>query len=309
MKPENPTRQHFTATSAYLQGVEGKEARDAADDLGVANGRGKYPLMLWVSAFILGLCMVIGLFAPYLAPHDPTKFISYIGFESPSAASWLGTDYMGRDLLSRLLGGTRLTLLMAFAATVIAHVVGDTLGLLAAVRGGLLDVLLCRLVDVALSLPKIIVGLVVVAALGSSIPTIVTVAGLVYSASVFRIARACGRDLVAQDFVVAARARGESSWWILFGEIVPHVVRPLAADFAIRMSFAILFLSSLSFLGLGVQPPLADWGGLVRENLDGLGSGSLAPIYPAVAIAVVSISLNLLMDTLGEQQDATVMQS
>ena len=270
--------------------------------------RRQLPWMLWCSATLLGLCVLVGVFAPYLSPHDPTKFISYDGFESPSATAWLGTDYMGRDLFSRLLGGTRLTLSMAFVATVIAHVIGDTLGLLSAIRGGTVDVVLSRIVDVALSLPKIIVGLVVVAALGSSITTIVTVAGLVYSASVFRIARACGRDLVAQDFVVAARARGEGSWWILFGEMFPHVVRPLAADFAIRMSFAILFLSSLSFLGLGVQPPLADWGGLVRENLDGLGSGSMAPIYPAVAIALVSISLNLLVDTIGELQDSTAMQ-
>lgn len=168
--------------------------------------------------------------------------------------------------------------------------------------------ILSRIVDVVLSLPKIIVGLVVIAALGSSITTLVVVTGLVYSASVFRIARAFGRDLVEQDFVRAARARGEGTWWVLWGEMVPHVIRPLSADFAIRVSFAILFMSSLSFLGLGVQPPLADWGGLVRENLDGLGTGSLAPIYPAVAIALVSIALNLLVDAIGERNDATVMQ-
>lgn len=270
--------------------------------------RRRLPFVLWISFGLVVSCILIGLFAPYLMPHDPTEFISYTPFAPASASSWLGTDYMGRDLFSRMIGGTRLTLLMALAATLLAHVVGDTLGLLAAVKGGIVDTLLSRVVDVALSLPKIIVGLVVVAALGSSIHVIVVVAGLIYAASVFRIARALGRDLVEQDFVRAARARGEGTSWVLFGEIVPHVVRPLAADFAIRMSFAILFMSSLSFLGLGVQPPLADWGGLVRENLEGLGAGSLAPIYPAVAIALVSISLNLLVDALGEQHDAAVMQ-
>lgn len=268
----------------------------------------KLPLALWISSAIIVLCIAIGALAPYLAPYDPTEFVSDMAFAEPSGSAWLGTDYLGRDLFSRLIDGTRLTLLMALAATMIAHVVGDVLGLLAAARGGVLDTVLCRIVDVSLSLPKIIVGLVVVAALGSSITVIVVVAGLVYSASVFRIARALGRDLVAQDFVQVARSRGEGLGWILFGEILPHVVRPLAADFAIRMSFAILFMSSLSFLGLGVQPPLADWGGLVRENLPGLAGGSLAPLYPAAAIALVSIALNLLVDALGERSDAAVAQ-
>lgn len=268
----------------------------------------KLPLALWISSTIVVLCIVIGLLAPYLAPYDPTEFVSDMAFEGPSSNAWLGTDYLGRDLFSRHIDGTRLTLLMALAATALAHVVGDALGLMAAARGGVIDTVLCRIVDVSLSLPKIIVGLVVVAALGSSITVIVVVAGLVYSASVFRIARALGRDLVAQDFIQVARARGEGLRWILFGEILPHVVRPLAADFAIRMSFAILFMSSLSFLGLGVQPPLADWGGLVRENLPGLAGGSLAALYPAAAIALVSIALNLLVDALGERSDAAVAQ-
>lgn len=270
--------------------------------------RRKLPLTLWASAGIVIGCVLVGVLAPYLAPHDPTEFVSDVAFQGADKVAWLGTDYLGRDLFSRLVDGTRLTLLMGLAATVIAHLVGDVLGLLAAARGGILDTILCRIVDVALSLPKIIVGLVVVAALGSSITVIVVVAGLVYSASVFRIARALGRDLVAQDFVQVARARGEGLGWILFGEIMPHVVRPLAADFAIRMSFAILFMSGLSFLGLGVQPPLADWGGLVRENLQGLAGGSLAPLYPAAAIALVSIALNLLVDALGERSDAAAAQ-
>lgn len=270
--------------------------------------RRKLPLALWISSGIMVLCVLIAILAPWLMPHDPTDFISDMAFQAPDHVAWLGTDHIGRDLFSRLIDGTRLTLLMALAATVLAHMVGDVLGLLAVARGGVLDTILCRIVDVALSLPKIIVGLVVVAALGSSITVIVVVAGLVYSASVFRIARALGRDLVAQDFVQVARARGEGLGWILFGEILPHVVRPLAADFAIRMSFAILFMSSLSFLGLGVQPPLADWGSLVRENLQGLAGGSLAALYPAAAIALVSIALNLLVDALGERNDAAVAQ-
>jgi peptide/nickel transport system permease protein len=263
--------------------------------------------VLWISAGIVAASLLLALIGPLIAPHDPTAFVSDAGFDAPGRMAWLGTDYMGRDLFSRLIDGTRVTLLTAFAATLIAHVIGDTLGLFAAVRGGIADMVLSRIVDVMLSLPKLIVGLVVVAALGSSVTNLVVLSGVVYSASVFRIARAFGRDLCEQDFVRVARSRGEGTWWILRGEILPHVMRPLAADFAIRMSFAILFMSSLSFLGLGVQPPNADWGGLVRENLDGLSSGSLAPIFPAAAIALVAIALNLLVDAVGERNDATVM--
>lgn len=257
--------------------------------------------ILWISALVLLICALVAVFAPYLQPYDPTEFISYTPFEPSSAQAWLGTDALGRDVLSRLIGGTRLTLMMAISATLIAHLIGNVLGLYAAVQGGWIDMVLCRLVDVILSLPKIIVGLVVVAALGSSIEVIVIMTGLVYSASVFRIARSLGLDVSQQDFVSAARARGEGVVWIIFGEILPHVVYPLAADFAIRVSFAILFMSSLSFLGLGVQPPFADWGGLVRENIEGLANGAYASIYAALAIAVVSVALNLLVDATGEE--------
>ena len=216
---------------------------------------------------------------------------------------WLGSDYLGRDILSRLIVGTQLTLAMALAATAMASVVGGSLGLLAATFGGWVDALISRVADVVLSLPKIIVGLVVVAALGSSVGVIVVLAAVVYAAGVFRITRALGFDLVKLDFIRIARARGEGTLWILAGEMLPHVLQPLAADFAIRMSFAILFMSSLSFVGLGVQPPQSDWGGLVRENLGALASGSLAPIYPALAIAATSIALNLLVDSLSDRHE------
>jgi peptide/nickel transport system permease protein len=269
-------------------------------------GRRLRPTYVVSIAIIVGF-VLIGIFAPWIMPHDPTEFLSYDPFEMPSATSWLGTDYLGRDLLSRLIDGTFITLAMAFTATCLALLIGGSLGLLAAAQGGLLDTLLSRIVDVLLSLPKIIVGLVVVAALGPSVSVIVVVAAVVYASGVFRLARALAQDLINKDFIQVARSRGEGLAWILFGEILPHVIRPLAADFAIRMAFAILFLSSLSFLGLGVQPPLSDWGGMVRENLQGLSSGSLAPVYPALAIASMAVALNLLVDTLAERQDEGTM--
>jgi peptide/nickel transport system permease protein len=252
---------------------------------------------------ITGACMLIAVLGPFVMPNDPTAFVSDDAFAPPGPAAWLGTDYLGRDLLSRLIDGTRITLSMALIATLFAHLLGGTLGLLAAIRGGLVDASLSRIVDVLLSLPKIIVGLVVVAALGSSVAVLIAVAGAVYASGVFRVARALGADIVVMDFVRAARARGEHLPWLVFGEVLPNVLLPLATDFALRLSFAILFMSSLSFLGLGVQPPRADWGGLVRENLPGLSAGSFAPIFPALAIAAVAISLNLIVDALGERRD------
>ena len=156
--------------------------------------------------------------------------------------------------------------------------------------------IICRINDALLSVPGIMMGLVIIAALGSSIPILIVTTGVVYACSVFRIARALGMDLSVMDYVEVARARGESLWWVLWQEIFPNVAIPLIVDFGLRLSFAILFMSSLSFLGLGVQPPYADWGGMVRENLLGLSSGSLSPIIPALAIASLTMGLNLIVD-------------
>ena len=156
--------------------------------------------------------------------------------------------------------------------------------------------IICRINDALLSVPGIMMGLVIIAALGSSIPLLIVTTGVVYACSVFRIARALGMDLSVMDYVEVAWARGESLWWVLWQEIIPNAAIPLIVDFGLRLSFAILFMSSLSFLGLGVQPPHADWGGMVRENLLGLSSGSLSPIIPALAIASVTIGLNLIVD-------------
>jgi peptide/nickel transport system permease protein len=260
--------------------------------------------LFWAAVAVVGGWVLVGLLAPVLTPHDPTDFVSDDPFRAPDAVAWLGTDYLGRDLLSRLIGGAQITLAMAFIATLLAHLLGGTLGILAAIRGGFFDAVLSRVVDVLLSLPKIIVGLVVVAAVGSSMTVLVLIAGIVYAAGVFRIARSLAADVAVTDFVRAARARGEGPLWLLFGEILPNIMMPLAADFAIRMSFAILFMSSLSFIGLGVQPPRADWGGLVRENLSALSAGSWAPIFPALAIASVAIALNLLVDAIGDRRQA-----
>jgi peptide/nickel transport system permease protein len=198
---------------------------------------------------------------------------------------------------------------MGIAAAALAQLVGVSLGFLAALRGGWFDTLTSRLNDALLSFPHIMMGLVVIAAVGSSIPVLILTSGLVYASAVFRIARALAMDLKVMDFVEVARARGEGSWWILRHELLPNAALPLLTDFTLRLSFIILFMSGLSFLGLGVQPPMADWGSMVRENMLGLSSGSLAPIIPAAAIASVTIALNLLVDELSLRSGRTVTEA
>ena len=250
----------------------------------------------WAGVAILAAWLIVAGLGPALAPYGVGEFVSDDGFAAPSGASLLGADYLGRDLLSRIIIGARLTIGMAAAATGIATCCGSALGIFAAVRGGWTDLMISRAVDTVHSFPTLMLALVVIAALGPSVPLLVTMTGLIYATSVYRIARALGMDAVVMDYVQVARARGEGAGWILFHEILPNVFVPLLVDFGIRLSSAILFLSSLSFLGLGVQPPAADWGSLVRENMPGLVGGSWAAIYPALAIASFSIGLNLVVD-------------
>jgi peptide/nickel transport system permease protein len=262
----------------------------------VVRKRWKPSLSAWAGIGIVAFWVLIALAGSYLAPFKESDFVSDDVFVIPGKSFLLGTDYVGRDILSRLLHGTRLTLGMAVIATLIASAVGSIVGILAAIKGGWTDMFISRIDDALLSVPGIMMALVVVAALGSSIPTLICTTGLIYACSVFRIARALGMDIMVLDYVEVARGRGESIWWILMYEILPNAAMPLLVDFGIRLSFAIRFMSSLSFLGLGVQPPYADWGGMVRENLIGLSAKSIAPIIPALAIASLTIGLNLIVD-------------
>ncbi|MDA8048960.1 MAG: ABC transporter permease [Rhodospirillales bacterium] len=208
----------------------------------------------------------------------------------------LGTDYLGRDVLSLILYGARYTIGLALAATALAAGSGVVLGSLAAASGGTLDAVLSRAMDTLISLPGLMFALVMVAALGSSVPVLIATAAVIYTPGAFRIARSLAVDINAMDFVVVARARGEKTHTIMFEEILPNMVLPVLTDFGLRFVFIVLLLSSLSFLGLGIQPPAADWGSLVRENIQGLGYGAPAVIMPAVAIATLTIGVNLLID-------------
>lgn len=274
-----------------------------------------------ISLIVVSIWIALAVIGPWVAPWDESHFIeedaqgNYFldpSFMLPNASvnSFLGTDYLGRDVLSRVIWGARTTIGISFAATILAYFVGITLGIAAAVAGRSTDMILSRGVDAILAFPNIMLGLIIIAAFGSSIPLLIGLAGLVYAASVYRIARALGQDIMVQDFVEAAKARGEGLWWIITREILPNAAMPLATDFGLRLIFVILFISSLSFLGLGVQPPISDWGSMVRENMAGLGfgfsGGALASVAPALAIASLTIAINLIVDDISAQSGGSL---
>jgi peptide/nickel transport system permease protein len=263
-------------------------------------GRGKLRLGLaaMVGAAILSIWLIAALFGPMLAPYEVGDVVAADSYAPISYAFPLGTDYLGRDVLSRIIFGARYTIGIAFAATAIAILAGGMLGMLAAVSGRWLDSLLSRSFDALISIPSMMFGLVAIAALGSSIPVLIGTTAVIYTPGAFRIWRSLSVNINAMDYVAVARARGEGSAYLVREEILPNVIGPVLTDFGLRFVFAVLLLSSLSFLGLGIQPPFADWGSLVRENITGLSEGAPAVVMPAAAIATLTIGVNLLVDNM-----------
>ena len=255
----------------------------------------------WVGTIIVLFWVFIAITGPFIAPIGENELPfpdDYSEFQKPRPGAWLGTDVDDRDVLSRLMYGAGRTIGISFTATVLAYFIGVILGIGAAVSSPRIDMVVSRINDAFLSLPTIMLGLVVVAAVGSSIPILILTAGVIYATVVFRLARALGQEIMVMDFVEAARVRGEGRWWIITREIWPNAAMPLMTDFGLRLIYVILFISSLSFLGLGVQPPQADWGSMVRENLGALSYGaSIIPVIaPALAIATLTVGINLIVD-------------
>jgi peptide/nickel transport system permease protein len=242
--------------------------------------------------------LLVALIGPMLAPHGIGSIVSYEVFDRISMQHWLGTDYLGRDMMSRVLYGARFTVGLALAAALLASVSGTALGVFAAVSGRWMDETISRLMDALICIPSKIFALVMVAAFGSSLPLLLLIAGLSYVPGAFRIARSLAVNLNTMDYVQVARARGEGRLYLTWVEILPNMIHPMLADFGLRFVFVVLLLSGLSFLGLGVQPPDADLGSLVRENISGLPEGAPAVVAPALAIATLTIGVNLLIDSL-----------
>ena len=253
-------------------------------------------------SFYVGICIVVAIggaaiLAPWIAPYREAQFVGGV-WDVPNASSWLGTDNDGRDMLTRLIFGTRTTVSIAVIATFIAFSIGVCLGFLAAAIGGWVDALLSRCIDILLAIPVLISALMVLSVLGTSTPVLIGTIGILESTRVYFIARAVARSIHVHPFVAVARLRGEGLAWIIGREMLPNAMPPLIAEAGLRFCFIFLFIASLSFLGLGVQPPTADLGSMVRENAQAINFGLYAPLYPAGAIAVLTIGINLIVDWL-----------
>ena len=262
-------------------------------DLGFSGCLGLAIAMLWI---------LVSLFGPMLAPHGPGEIVDYEVFLPMSAEHPLGTDYLGRSVLSRILDGARFTVGIALAAATLAAVIGTSLGLFSAVSVKVIDESISRLMDALLSIPNKIFALVMIAAFGSSIPLLLLITAITYTPGVYRIARALAVNINQMDYLQVARARGEGRLYLAVFEVLPNMIHPMLTDYGLRFVYIVLLLSSLSFLGLGVQPPNADLGSLVRENMSGLWEAAPAILAPAAAIASLTIGVNLFIDSLRGRQ-------
>lgn len=255
----------------------------------------RIPLSALIGLFFTGLFFAMAICAQLIAPYGMAEVVGDV-WEPPSDQFLLGTDSIGRDLLSRMIYGGQTTIFIATAATALSFIIGSVLGFFAAVSGGWVDQSISRFVDLIMSIPTLIFALVVLSVMPTTITILIVLMGLLDSTRVYRLARAVAVDITVMDYVEAARLRGEKIGWIIFRETLPNALSPLVAEMGLRFIFAVLFVSTLSFLGLGVQPPQADWGGIVKENKEGINYGISAALYPAYAIAVLCISINLVAD-------------
>lgn len=253
------------------------------------------PISARLGIGIVLLNCLVAIFAPILAPYGETSIVGDV-WEQISGDFYLGTDHIGRDLFTRMVYGGRNTIALAFITTALSFILGTTLGFIAAVRGGIIDQLVSRFVDIIMAFPTLIFALMVLSVVGSSVPTLILTIAVLDSTRVYRLSRAVAMDIEVMEYVEAARLRGEGTWWIIRQEILPNAMPPLMAEFGLRFCFVFLFIAALSFLGLGLQPPLADWGGMVRENAGAITFGIFTPLIPAGAIAFLTVGVNLIVD-------------
>jgi len=254
------------------------------------------PFSAKVGMIIITFYLVVAIFAPLIAPYGEYYLATPIAYEVWSSDYWLGTDNLGRDMLSRLIYGARNTLGLALTITILAFLLGGILGMTAAALGGWVDQLLSRVNDVFMAIPSLIFALLILSIFGTSIPYLIGTIVILDATRVFRIARATAMNVAVMDYVEVARLRGEKLGWVIRREILPNIAAPLLAEFGLRFCFVFLFLSALSFLGLGIQPPTADWGSMVRESSTLIAYGDITPLIPAAAIAVLTVAVNFVVD-------------
>ena len=253
------------------------------------------PLSAWFGMIVIAIYAFFAIFAPWLAPYAENDVIGK-AYEHASATSILGTDQIGRDLYSRLIYGARNTIGIALITTLVSFLVGGSLGVMAALKRGWFDQGVSRVVDAFLAIPVLIFALMMLAVVGKSVINLVIILALLDATRVFRLSRAVALNAVVMDYVESAKLRGEGMGWIVFKEIVPNILPPLITEFGLRFCFVFLTISALSFLGVGIQPPTADWGSMVAENKTLITFGNPAPLYPAAAIALLTVAVNLVVD-------------
>ena len=253
------------------------------------------PLSAQLGMLIILVYVVVALFGPWLAPFGESEIVGkkYMVWDEQFV---FGTDNLGRDMLTRLIYGARNTVGIALITTIYAFLLGGFLGIIAAVLGGWVDQLLSRAVDVLMAIPALIFAMLLLSVFGTSVLSLILIIGLLDATRIFRITRAVSLNVVVMDFVEAARLRGEKLGWITLREILPSISAPLAAEFGIRFCFVFLTISALSFLGLGIQPPTADWGSMVRDTADLITFEDYTPLIPAAAIAILTIGVNFVVD-------------
>ena len=253
------------------------------------------PLSAKFGIVVILFFSIISIFAPLIAPYGETEIIGR-SYEVWSEKHLLGTDNLGRDMLSRLIFGARNTIGMALFTTFLAFLIGGVLGMIAAVIGGWIDQILGRIVDVLMSIPSLIFALLILSFFGTSITYLIATCAILEATRVFRLARATAMNVAVMDYVEVARLRGEKLGWIVRKEILPNITAPLLAEFGLRFCFVFLFISAVSFLGLGIQPPTADWGSMVRDNATLISYDDITPLLPAGAIALLTVATNFVVD-------------
>ncbi|MCU0910310.1 MAG: ABC transporter permease [Rhodobacteraceae bacterium] len=253
------------------------------------------PLTATFGMLVILIYVLVAVFAPLLAPFAEREVVGgqYLPWAAPH---YLGTDNLGRDMLTRLIYGARNTVGIAFATTALAFLLGSVLGLWAATVGGWIDQALSRLVDALMAIPALIFSLLLLTIFGTSVVTLILVIATIDATRVFRLARSVAQGIVVMDYIEAAKLRGEGTWRLITREILPNALAPLVAEFGLRFCFVFLAISALSFLGLGIQPPTADWGSMVRENATLINFGDVTPLLPAGAIALLTVAVNFVVD-------------